>query len=133
MHKYNKKKNDDWFSTKIIWSLIAPYLPKDKILWEAFWGDGTSAKHLQSLGFNVISEDVDFFKAEHLMEKCDMIVSNPHFSKKYLILKHLVDKGKPFVLILPLHCINAHKIRKIFGKTIKDITIFIPTGRLKFE
>ena len=33
------------------------YIPNDKIIWEAFYGDGKSGKYLEELGFNVIPND----------------------------------------------------------------------------
>jgi len=29
------------------------YLPRDKVLWEAFYGDGQSGNYLRELGFEV--------------------------------------------------------------------------------
>ena len=44
------------------WQSIAKYLPQDKMIWEPFYGDGTtSGEHLRSLGFQVIHKNIDFF------------------------------------------------------------------------
>jgi hypothetical protein len=43
------------------WEDVSAYIPRHLILWEAFYGDGTSGHHLAKLGFDVIHEDVDFF------------------------------------------------------------------------
>ncbi len=54
-------KHDDYMTPKSAWEAIKDYIPKDKKIWEAFYGDGTSAKYLKELGFDVICDDVDFF------------------------------------------------------------------------
>ena len=52
----NKKeyKDDDYQTPKEVWKSIAHFLPKDKVIWESFYGDGRSGKYLQELGFQVI-------------------------------------------------------------------------------
>ena len=54
------------------------YIPRDKTIWEAFYGDGQSGQDLESMGFNVIHEPIDFFSHD----EGDVIVSNIPFSKK---------------------------------------------------
>jgi hypothetical protein len=58
---------------KSAWESVAHLIPRDKVIYEAFYGDGTSGRHLRELGFNVILEPIDFFKNTHLG---DLIVSN---------------------------------------------------------
>ncbi len=55
-------KYDDYMTPKIAWENIKEYIPSDKVIWEAFYGDGESGKDLTELGFNTIHEEVDFFK-----------------------------------------------------------------------
>jgi len=35
-------KHDDYMTPKYAWENIKHFIPKDKVIWEAFWGDGTS-------------------------------------------------------------------------------------------
>lgn len=35
-------KHDDYMTPKSAWESILQYIPKDKLIWEAFYGDGTS-------------------------------------------------------------------------------------------
>ena len=56
--------HDDYMTPKSACENIQMYIPKDKVIWEAFHCDGTSAANLRELGFNVVSEDVDFYKAD---------------------------------------------------------------------
>ena len=47
---------------KYAWENIKQFIPTDKIIWEAFYGDGESGNYLTELGFNVIHEPIDFFE-----------------------------------------------------------------------
>ena len=55
-------KHDDYMTPKTAWENIAHLIPRDKIIWEAFYGDGESGKYLAELGFETINEPVDFFE-----------------------------------------------------------------------
>jgi len=46
-------KDDDYNTPKIVFQSIKHLVPKDKIIWECFYGDGNSGKYLKELGFNV--------------------------------------------------------------------------------
>ena len=71
-------KHDDYMTPKYAFEWIKQYIPNDKIIWEAFYGDGKSGDYLKELGFNVIHEPIDFFESN----KGDIIITNPPFSKK---------------------------------------------------
>lgn len=118
------RQNDDYMTPKFVWEMVAPYLPRDQIIWEAFYGDGSSGQHLTELGFNVIHQDLDFF--QHNLG--DIIVSNPPFSKKMKVLHRLKELGKPFVLILPASVLGT----KTFCCLFPDIQLIIPKGRISF-
>ena len=78
-------KHDDYMTPFSAWEDVSPYIPRHLILWEAFYGDGTSGHHLTELGFDVIHEDVDFF--EHDLGEC--VVTNPPFSELPRVLARL--------------------------------------------
>ena len=67
--------HDDYMTPKYAWEWIKYFIPKYKIIWEAFYGDGGSGKIITDLGFNVIHEETDFFTNS----MGDVIVSNPPF------------------------------------------------------
>jgi len=119
-------KHDDYMTPSYAWENIKDYIPKNKIIWEAFYGDGESGKDLQALGFNVIHEKIDFFKHN----KGDIIISNPPFSKSKDIMNRLYDLDKPFILILPSSKINTSYFRKWKDKHIQ---IIIPRRRIHFK
>ena len=110
---------------KSAWENIKDYIPKDKVIWEAFYGDGKSGEYLTELGFNVIHEPIDFFDND----KGDIIVSNPPFSKSKEVINRLKELDKPFIIILPCSKICTQYFR--FMKN--EIQIIIPLNRIHFE
>lgn len=117
-------KHDDYMTPDYAWKNIEQYIPKDKVIWEAFYGDGESGKHLENLGLNVIHKEIDFFDSD----EGEIIVSNPPFSICKEIMPRLKELDKPFILILP-----SSKINTQYFKTFKDeIQIIIPEKRIQF-
>jgi hypothetical protein len=125
-HTKTFTKHDDYMSPRYAWENIQQYIPKDKIIWEAFYGDGKSGEYLQELGFNVIHEPVDFFEND----LGEIIVSNPPFSKTKEVMKRLLELDKPFIIILP-----CSKICTSYFRSWKDkeLQIIIPKKRIHFE
>jgi|TARA_R110002111_G_scaffold262488_3_gene338787 hypothetical protein len=119
-------KHDDYMTPKSAWEAIQQFIPKDKVIWEAFYGDGFSGRHLQDLGFEVIHEEVDFFEND----LGEVIISNPPFSQTKEVLKRLLVLDKPFILILPSSKINTSYFREWKDK---DLQIIIPRKRIHFE
>jgi hypothetical protein len=122
----NFEKHDDYMTPKYAWENIQQFIPKDKIIWEAFYGDGASGKYLKELGFNVIHEAIDFFKND----VGEIIVSNPPFSKSKEVMNRLLELDKPFILIMPLIKINTSYFRAWKDKKLQ---IIIPRKRIHFE
>ena len=60
-HTKTFSNHSDYMTPKSAWTAISHLIPKDKLIWEAFYGDGNSGKYLTELGFDVIHEEVDFF------------------------------------------------------------------------
>jgi hypothetical protein len=118
-------KHDDYMTPKSAWENIKEYIPKDKVIWEAFYGDGKSGEYLTELGFNVIHNDNDFFESN----EGDIIVSNPPFSDKNKTMKRLKELDKPFIILLPQPAINTKSIRELFKD---DLQIIVPRKRIQF-
>lgn len=123
-------KHDDYMTPKYVWKNIQHIIPKDKVIWEAFYGDGESGKDLKDLGFNVIHEEIDFFNDETLPEY-DIIISNPPFSQSKAIMKRLAELDNPFILILPSSKINTSYFRENYMN--KGLQIIIPRKRIHFK
>jgi len=118
-------KHDDYMTPKKTWEDILEYIPKDKIIWECFYGDGESGRYLQQLGLDVIHEPIDFFKEN----KGDIIISNPPFSIKKEVFTRLKKLDKPFIMICPSSMINTQYIKKLFENNLQ---IIIPKKRISF-
>jgi hypothetical protein len=119
-------KNDDYMTPKYAWENIQQFIPKDKVIWEPFYGDGKSGEDLQSLGFQVIHEPVDFFEND----LGDIIISNPPFTLKKQIFERLIELDKPFIMICPQSLIFTQYMRKCFQDKI--LQIIIPRRRIQF-
>ena len=122
-------KHDDYMTPKYAWENILHLIPKDKIIWEAFYGDGKSGEYLRELGLNVIHEPIDFFEEDP--DHWDIIISNPPFSKSKEILTKLKQVDKPFILIFPSSKINTQYIRELYKNT--ELQLIIPRRRINFE
>jgi len=127
-HTKTFTKHDDYMTPKYAWENIKNYIPKDKIIWEAFYGDGKSGEYLKELGFNTIHEEIDFFEND----RGEIIVSNPPFSLSKEVLTRLVELNKPFILIMPSSKINTQYFRKLFSNHEDPIQIIIPRKRIHF-
>lgn len=126
-HSKTFKKHDDYMTPKHAWEDIKHFIPKDKIIWEAFYGDGASGNYLTELGFKVIHEERDFFTEPP--DEYDLIVSNPPFSKSKEVMKQMLIYDKPFILIMPSSKINTSYFREWKDKGLQ---IIIPRKRIHF-
>ena len=122
------KKNDEYYTPKSAWEDIKHIIPKDKIIWEGFFGDSKSGTFLSELGFKTIHKKVDFFK--HNLGQ--VVVTNPAFSLIPQTLKRLVELQKPFILLMPSSKINTQYFRKTFLNQKDKIKIIIPKKRIHF-
>jgi hypothetical protein len=119
---------DDWITPKSAWEDIKEYIPKDKVIWEAFYANGESGTILTEMGFNIIHENIDFF----LHDKGDIVISNPPFSLIPEVLKRLVQINKPFILIMPVSKINTQYFREIFNGN-EEVQLIVPKKRIQFR
>jgi hypothetical protein len=124
-HTKTFKVHDDYMTPKYAWENIKQYIPKDKVIWEAFYGNGESGNYLREMGFNVIHEEVDFFEND----LGEVIVSNPPFSESKKIMKRMLELDKPFIMIMPSSKINTNYFREWRNKNIQ---IIIPRQRIHF-
>jgi hypothetical protein len=123
------QKHDDYMTPKYAWENVAHLIPKDKVIWEAFYGDGVSGTYLRELGFNTIHEDLDFFTEN----RGDIIVSNPPFSKSKEVLTRLKELNKPFMMILPASKVTTQYVRSLFKDSADPLQLVIPRSRIHFQ
>ena len=124
-HNKTFTKHSDYMTPKYAWENIIDYIPKDKLVWEAFYGDGRSGEYLSELGLDVIHEPIDFFEEN----RGDIIISNPPFDIGKDIMNRMLEIDKPFILIFP-----ASKICTSYFRAWKDkgLQIIIPRKRIHF-
>jgi len=125
-HTKTFTQHDDYMTPKIAWEAIQEYIPKDKQIWEAFYGDGKSGTYLQEMGFNVVHEPIDFFEND----LGEVVVSNPPFSLCNKILPRLKELNKPFILIMPSSKMNTKYLRELFYN--EDLQVIVPRKRIQF-
>ena len=125
-HTKTFMKHDDYMTPDHAWADIEDYIPKDKIIWEAFYGDGESGITLETMGCNVIHEERDFYDEP---PEYDLIVTNPPFSDTKNIMRRLAELDKPFIMIMPSSKINTSYFRESFANKIQ---IMIPRRRIHF-
>jgi hypothetical protein len=117
---------DDYMTPKSAWEDIAHLIPKDKVIWEPFYGDGKSGEYLEELGFEVVHLSEDFFEND----KGDVVVTNPPFSKTKAVFARLKKLDKPFVVLCPA----ARLFTKYFRDMFKDeIQVIVPPQRIHFS
>jgi hypothetical protein len=121
--------NDEYYTPKHVWEDISHLLPRDLTIWEPFKGNGASADFLRELGFEVISDDEDFFTSS---PKGDIIVSNPPFSKSKAVLQRLVHFQKPFVVLLPCNKLTTQYVRDLFKASEHEFKLVVPPKRIDF-
>ena len=121
-------KHDDYMTPKYAWENITHLIPKDKIIWEPFYGDGKSGEYLRELGCKeVIHEPIDFFE-----NNCgEIILSNPPFSHSKAVMKRLKELDKPFIIIMPCSKINTSYFRENYMNS--GLQIIIPRKRIHFS
>ena len=128
-HTKTFAEHDDYMTPFSAWDNIKQFIPKDKVIWEAFYGHGKSGEHLAKLGFRVIHENIDFFEND----KGEVVVSNPPFTKLPEVLERLKCLNKPFILIMPSPKLHTQYFRKLFCDTDDPIQLIVPRKRIQFE
>lgn len=125
---WSPQLNDDIFTSENLFKQLSKYVPKNKIVSMPFYSPYSNCDKLLSkyIDNKIIYQEEDFFK----YDRGDIIVDNPPFSIKKLILKELLKRDKPFMLILPITCL-CYKYNRMFKD--KDIQILIPNGRPKYN
>ena len=119
------QKHDSYMTPKYAWENIKHLIPKDSVIWEPFYGDGTSGIFFEELGFNVIHRNEDFFDNNH----GDIIVSNPPYSMKKRVFEKLKELDKPFIMLVPMATLNSKYFRELFADQIQ---IIVPKKRIHF-
>lgn len=112
---------------------LLEFLPKDKKIWCPFDEEWSAFYQLfTEKGYDVIrsslSEGHDFFTYEP--DDWDILVSNPPFSKKDMVLERAFELGKPFALLLPVNTLQGKARFQIFQNRIQAL---IFDGRVDYH
>lgn len=105
MDKVAGSNNDEFYTPEYAIEPILKYLKPNSLIWCPFdTKDSNYYKVLTKQGHRVIATHldmgVDFFAVNPKTVKCDYIVSNPPYSKKYEVFKQLFDIGIPFAMLV---------------------------------
>lgn len=85
--------HDDYMTPAHAWKDIQHLIHTGKRIWECFYGDGESGRILAGLGFDVIHEQIDFYKENH----GEILVSNPLYADCKSVMARLLELNKPFI------------------------------------
>lgn len=131
----NKTATDEYYTPTKVWDDIKQHISSDKVIFEPFFGQGHTFNYFKENGYNIIGKkDLDFFSVDgtSMLKKCDCVISNPPYSKKYKIIKKLVENDVPFILTMPLSAINTIVFLNAFNNNMDNVSIIIPKGRMKY-
>ena len=88
-----------------------------KLIWLPFDSDSSEfTKYCKKHKLNYINTSDDYRNHSDILEKCDIIISNPPFSKLIDIYNDFANAKKDFVLIVPLHAVSY----KCFFKALQN-------------
>ena len=124
---------DEYYTRKKAWEDIQGFIPRDKVLWEAFMLNSVSSSplYLQELGYTVEwSASEDFFQQEK--REGSIILSNCPFSLKKEVLQHLKNIDQPFILIISSTVLNTKYFLETFGSD-KRIQLIIKSSKIHFD
>jgi hypothetical protein len=105
--------SDEYYTPPEAISILLPFLPKQKVIWECAWGKGHLARYLQEHGHTVVgSPEIDFIEATPL--PCDIIVTNPPYSLLFEFIERAYVLGQPFALLLPALSLVRARLLPLF-------------------
>ena len=134
---YKISNHDDFFTREEEWIQISKFIPHKKVISMPFYSPYSKCNKLleKYIDNKIIYRNEDFFE----YDRGDIVVDNPPFSKKKEIINKLVERNKPFMLIVPISTIAYNYTKKlkehlqllIFKKRPRFIKCDAKTGKLK--
>ena len=119
-----KGEDNEFYTLEQDWINIEQYIPKDKVVWEAFSnGEFEGVNYLRSICKEVVSHTGDFFDNN----EGDIVITNPPFSIKRKVLERLKELDKPFIMILPTLSLQTKYMKELFGDSIQ---VILPSKKL---
>jgi hypothetical protein len=119
-------KNDEFFTPATAVLPILPYVNPGSTIWCPFDQENSWFVRLLSRNHEVIythiNDGVDFFEFD---EPCDVIISNPPYSKKTEVFERLYKIGKPFAMLVGLVGLFESKRRfEMFRRAPPELMLF---------
>lgn len=106
-YKYKLSEKDLYETPAHVYLYLKDLIPKNKIVWDPFPGSGRSRTIMKAMGLKVYEDDLkqDFFT----MKPPDgvIIVTNPPFSIKRLVIRQIQKLGLSWFLLLPQAALNT--------------------------
>jgi hypothetical protein len=123
-------RNDHFETPLWAWKELFVALPllKRKCLWDPFFCKGATSAYWKELGVpDYVHSKGDFF-TQLAKTSFDVVVTNPPFSTKQLILDVLVGCGKPFVVLLRTSVLFT----KWFRTLVPVFSLVLPSKQVDF-
>jgi hypothetical protein len=112
------KPNNQYYTPESAMTYVYDHLKYFKTVWEPCCGANHITRYLTNKGYVVFSSDItmgpeyDFFTYQP-RDPYDVIVTNPPFQGKRLILERLYSLNKPFAVLMPTMTLDSNPIRKM--------------------
>lgn len=131
MHIADYKVDDEYMTPGWVWDLLRPHIPHWTRVWDPFPGDGNSAKYMADELHWEVYTDTTFFEEDcKAWAECDIVVTNPPFSRKKEVLTKLKEHNMPFAILLPVETLGNHYLHDLFAET--QLQLLCPRGRINF-
>jgi len=113
----NNTKSDECYTPREAILPLMEFLDKSKTYYDCTSGISSQlVDTMNSSGYKCLpSGNIDFLKDDE-MPKCDVIITNPPFSKKDKFIEECYKTGKPFALLLPVSSLQGQKRGEMFNK-----------------
>ena len=100
----NGKKTDDEYYTRMedVETILKPFTLKDKQIYLCCDSEESNfVKYCESNGLNYINTSNDYKENESIFKNCDVIITNPPFSKWAEFFRYILKFNKKFILVCP--------------------------------
>jgi len=128
-------KNIDCYTKQEDANQLVRYLEKNDLIREGMviwlpFGDKGRAIDKALAKYKPIATDTDFYTTNQV---CDIIISNPPFSGRTKLIKSLLSRGIPFIILQSITAFNNSTFRTMCMNHSKDISFVFPEKRMSFE
>ena len=123
--------NDHYETPLWAWTELFHAVPslRRRILWDPFFCKGTTSAHWESLRVpRFVHSKGDFFH-QIKTTNYDVVVTNPPFSTKQLVLDVLMSCGKPFVVLMRTNVLFT----KWFRMLVPVFKLVLPSRQVDFK